>query len=142
MNPELQIKEITKYVCTDGKEFSSKQCALEYQWQINYVKIANVKFQEGETLFDSLLTLLPKINIPDNFKLITKGTGIKISHWQCSEKPVYKASRIDNDLNIFVSGYIDKYRGGYGESVKFSDLERYIDNTTNLASRGIQMEEG
>ncbi len=56
---------------------------------------------------------------------ITKDTGFKIEHWQCSNKPGYKIVDLNVDGKVHIFGDAGSWSGPYGNWVSIRECIRY-----------------
>ena len=135
------MKHVTMYEAEDGKQFRTESQCAEYEQQCEDLAVANDMLKNGSTLlstliranrtrpwWDSGLTLDDKVMLMK----ITKGSGFVISHWQCSDKPVYKPYGLDHNSNVRLWGDTGSWGGSYGNWVGLTDLLRYARNTPHL----------
>ncbi len=129
---DARIKTVTRYVTTDGKDFSYSAWAEDWQKDIDWAAGATAKLETGSTLFDALAPR--NEHAPEIFKRITKDSEMVISYWQCRETPGYKVCRVNPIGSLYVYGNAGSWSGGYGGDVSQRDLERYASDERSILS--------
>ena len=138
-----KMKNVTMYEAEDGKQFQAEAQCVEYEQQCADLASANDMLGNGATLMSALtrahqtrpwwgssLTAEDKVIMTK----ITKDTGLVVSHWQCSDKPVYKPCGLNHAGQVRLWGDAGRCSGSYGNWVDLADLLRYARNTVRERS--------
>ena len=128
------MKTVTMYEADDGKQFRAEAQCLEYEQQCADLAAATDMLGNGATLmaaltrahqtspwWDSGLSLEDKVILMTT----TKDTGFFVSHWQCSDKPVYKPCGLNHSGQVLLWDDAGSWSGPYGNWVGLTDLLRY-----------------
>ncbi len=143
------MRIITMYEAEDGEAFYSEKQCLTHEKALADVRLANQMLKDGCNLFDVLTVAggdFPSTKcLSEEDKAIlrsmTKDTGVTIEHWQCSDKPAYKAILIPYPKrgcagdSVQMHGDVGRWSGPYGSKVTVKDLIRYARATFEKANK-------
>ena len=132
------METVIMYEADDGKQFRTEAQCLEYEQQWADLAAATDMLNNGATLmaaltrahqtrpwWDSGLSLEDKVILMTT----TKDTGFVVSHWQCSDKPIYKPCGLNHSGQVRLWGDAGCWSGPYGSWVGLADLLRYARRT-------------
>jgi hypothetical protein len=124
------MKIITVYEANDGRRFDNKESCERHDVLLERLIHAKDSFRNGSNLYGSLGLLNDNMdNFSEEDKVIlmkiTKDTGFKIEHWQCSKKPGYKIVDLNVDGEVHIFGDVGCWSGPYGNWVSIRDCIRY-----------------
>lgn len=132
------MKIVQMYEAEDGTQFRYEDDCLRHEAECENLKAAKELLNNGAPLIQAI----DRFNVAHDFgskKLsdddrhvlsnITKDTGLRVRHWQCSDVPGYKPCDIDLRGRVYLWGYAGSWSGNYGGWVTIDDLLRYAKDT-------------
>ncbi len=133
------MKEVSRFVAEDGKEFSVKEEALRWDERIIQARAATEAFREGATFLEAVeRSEWAKIDGEEHREIlnrITRDTKLIISYLQGRDTPGYKVTRFDTDGSIGVYGDAGSWSGPYGSSLGLFSIIIYAKETFAEAER-------
>lgn len=135
--PSAPYKAVTVYETRDRKHHSEERFAAEWAQWLDDLDAANAMLDAGSSLADALdraeQTVYPyRVGETradrETLALITRDTKLRISHWQCHDRPCYSIGHIDNQGRVHAGG-VGGWSGYYGNPVPVDDLVRYAKDT-------------
>ena len=138
---ESLIRVVTRYECTDGREFILRESAEHHQLQVNRAFKVNEAIGEGKSFADALRAGEWSGPIPDVFEQLTKDSKLVIEFWQCRDTPGYQVYHVTPDWKVRAGGNAGCWSGPYSSYISISDLARYAsDPRSVLAPAGAALE--
>ena len=128
------IQTVSRYVCTDGREFSTMNGAEYHQGEIVKSEKANAILEAGGSVADVLRGSDWNYDIPAVLEQLTKQSKLVVSFWQCIDDPVYGIYHFTASRKVHLWGGKAGWPGYYGGDVTLTDLQRYALNPNNKLS--------
>lgn len=132
------MKVVTMYEAEDGKQFRYEDQCLRHEEECANLKAANELLNSGATLMQALerFHMTHKwwdSGLTDEDKAVlsrmTKDTGLRVRHWQCSDVAGYKPCELDLGGRVYLWGDAGCWSGPYGGWAQLDCLLRYAHET-------------
>lgn len=125
-------QKIDSWETSDHKTFTSEEYARSHEIAIERARRITEIIAAGDSVvvaLDAVDRLALYGKDADILALVTKDTGLTISHWQCRYEPGYSVVDCDAYGQWWVGGDAGSWSGGYGARVSTTDLIRYARDT-------------
>lgn len=127
-----EVRKITKWETSDGKEHYSIEAAQRHALQIVRTDSANAVLTSGGSVADALRAMGWTGTIDPVLEKVTGATKLVISYWQCRDTPGYQVREFRPNGSLWVWGDAGSWSGSYGNEVTIYDLVRYAEDERTI----------